>query len=251
MIGVAARSASSRGRCVTDAAQRVAATAPRTDPRLASSPTAATAAAAARARTSGARTVRPPSDRAPWRSSRAPRCDRGRRGRRPGPAVWRRREIPRGGATSRTTPPTGAWLGPRRRTKRSPGASAIGAASRTIPAAVPSGRSRASRPARPTAASTAAVPACSRARVRSATGRRNVTSARSVARTGRIGRQHHAAVELVDPDPGEVERRPSAALDALDGRPVDLDLADPHVAVAGHEPEGVAARQRPAAERAR
>ena len=67
----------------------------------------------------------------------------------------------------------------------------------------------------------------------------------------RIGRQHHPAMELVGPDPGEVEGGAPAALDAVDGRPVDLDLADPHVAVAGHEPERVARAQRPAPERAR
>ena len=77
----------------------------------------------------------------------------------------------------------------RRRTARSPGATAIGAARRSVATEVPSGRSSASRPLRPTRASTAAVPACRRTRDRSGRARRIATRIRSLADDRWIVRQ--------------------------------------------------------------
>ena len=137
----------------------------------------------------------------------------------------------------------------RRSTSRSPAATATGAARRRIAATAPSGRSSASRPLRPTAASTAAVPRWSRARARSGE-RRREPDEQPVARDDRrVVGQLEPAVEVGGVDPGEVERGP-ARVGARDGRAVDLDLADADGPVARHEPEGRAARQRAAAQRA-
>ena len=126
-------------------------------------------------------------------------------------AVCRRRETPRAGTTSMTCPPT-TWCAPdgRRSTNRSPGAAATGSASRRIAAtSVPPGRSMASRPLRPTAASTAAVPRCRRARVRSGSGARRRTSIRSVATTAGIRGEDLPARERLGLDAGDVDRRPA------------------------------------------
>ena len=164
--------------------------------------------------TSGARTAEPLAVvRAPWRSRRAashslvtafagppprlaplggrpsrlaPALGRGEGPRQPAHSFRRLASAgdPRGGVTSSTTPPT--ILSPpevRRRTNRSPGLAATAVASRTIPAADPSGSSIASRPVRPTAPSTAAVPIWTRARARSGSARARRTSSRSVATT--------------------------------------------------------------------
>ena len=131
-----------------------------------------------------------------------------------------------------------------------PARAPIGAASRTIPAA----RRRAAQgiaSAPPDRRIDAAVPACS-ARA-CPVGDRPAGTRRAPGPWRRTG---GSAVSTIPrwsssaPDAGEVERRPSTAVDAVDGRPVDLDLADPHLAIAGHEPERVAAGERPAAERA-
>ena len=93
-----------------------------------------------RVRTSGATATGPlTGSSAPWRSSLAAAIAARRPLRPPSPgeprarSVCRRREIPRGGATSSTVAPTTRSApDDRRRTARSPGATAIGAASRTI-----------------------------------------------------------------------------------------------------------------------
>ena len=97
----------------------------------------------------------------PWSSSRAaaaaatsPACAAAARAAtRSG--VCRRRETPRAGSGSRTTPPTpaGPDVAARRSTNRSPVAAAIGLEAERSAAAAPSGRSSASRPVRPTIAS--------------------------------------------------------------------------------------------------
>ena len=79
------------------------------------SPTARSAASSAIDATSGASS--PPS--MPCRSRRAPGVPAARADTRS--AVWRRRATPRGGCGSRTTPPTGGKVVPRRTTNRSPG----------------------------------------------------------------------------------------------------------------------------------
>ena len=144
--------------------------------------------------TSGAATApdRPSSpSRTPCRSSRAARGadaiargDRGRQAPDPFGRLSATRDAPgrqrhRGPARRRS----GRAPAPRRRTSRSPGATAIGADKRRMAAAAPSGRSIASRPLRPTTPSTAAVPRWTRARARSGSGAASRTRIRSLART--------------------------------------------------------------------
>ena len=127
--------------------------------------------------TSGATATRAapsPPGRAPWRSRRAAAMAAGsRRASAVARAhtrsdVWRRRATPRAGPASRTIAPTMRCVpDSRRMTSRSPAATASGAARRTIAPADPFGSSSASRPARLSVPSTAAVPRWTRARVRS------------------------------------------------------------------------------------
>ena len=159
--------------------------------------------------------------------------------------VARRRETPRGGSASRTRPPASVAAGEgRRTTNASPGAAAIGSARRRIAATSPFGRSTASRPLRPTVASTRAVPSMhvdSRA-IRSAG-----TPARGRWRErGRRAERDEQAVGLRRPsgrtvstvaagdsrcvDAGEVDRRPTAVGDEHVAA-VDLEAADAHRAI--------------------
>ena len=193
---------------------------------------------------------------APWRSSLAAAIA----ARSPVPtavasratrsSVCRRREIPRGGTTSSTMPPTiRSAPDARRRTNRSPGATAIG---RGQPEAS-RGRSRRAGRARPDRSGRRSPrPPPSRRGGGPATGRAGPGAARRGA--DRWPRPHGSsvrtdpAVEVARVDPGEVERRPPG-LGAIHGRAVDLDLADPDRPVARHEPEGGAADRCRAAER--
>ena len=180
----------------------------------------------------------------PWRSSRAAaigrrvaRADGRRRARRParrsGGAARSRAAARRRGPSRRRSAPCPPV---RRSTNRSPGATAIGAASRRIAAADPSGRSSASRPLRPTLASTAAVPRWSRARARSGQRRGEPDEEPVAGDDRRVVGQDEAAMQVARLDAGQVERRPPGPA-RLDGRAVDLDLADPDGPVARHEPE--------------
>ena len=190
--------------------------------------TAASAASAAQVVDVRARAGRPS---APWRSSRAtrPRSARRRsRGRPTRSAVCRRREMPRGGVGSRTTPPTGSIVGPaaqdepvaRPEPRRlgqpdDPGRAAVGQVERV--ATAPPDRGVRRPPSR-----RGAGPA-----LRSATGASERREDRGRSRRPRVGREDHAAVHVGRIDAGEVERRPATVVDAVDGRAVDLDLADP------------------------
>ncbi len=225
----AVRSMVAARRSVRPAAARAAG---RLRPSAPAASTAEMTAASTAAATSGARTAEPLAVvRAPWRSRRAasyslvtafvgppPPPGAARRSSLPSGSgasiapralasrptrsgVWRRREIPRGGVTSSTTPPT--ILSPpevRRRTNRSPGLAATGVASRTIPAADPSGSSIASRPLRPTAPSTAAVPIWTRARARSGSARARADEQPVSRDHGWIVSHDEAAAKIVDID---------------------------------------------------
>ena len=86
--------------------------------------------------TSGARRTASPSTSAPWRSSRAAGSPAASAAARSG--VRRRREIPRGGSGSRTTPPPAVEPGEGwRSANRSPAAAAIGRARRRIASDAP------------------------------------------------------------------------------------------------------------------
>ena len=163
--------------------------------------------------------------------------------------VWRRREMPRAGSGSRTTAPT-IRSAPelRRRTRRSPVATAIGTEQRRIAALVPVGQLEgvATAPShgrigggRPE------VDPCPRAIGQ----RRRQPHEDAIAGDDRrVVGQDQTAMEVAGLDAGEVERRPAGS-GRLDRGAVDLDLADSHGPVARHEPEGRAAGQRPAAQR--
>ena len=142
--------------------------------------------------------------------------------------VWRRREIPRGGMASRTTPPTTrSEPDARRRTKRSPGEAAIGVASRTMPATSRQGSSIAS----PTASAEGGVDG------RGPDVDPGTRSGRAAAERAGRGRglwrrsrgssvENEAAAKVRDLDAGDVERG-AARTGGLDGGAVDLDVADP------------------------
>ena len=58
----------------------------------------------------------------------------------------------------------------------------------------------------------------------------------------RVRGQHHPTAQLTDVDAAEVQRRPSTAGDTLDRRPVDLDLADPHLPAARDKTKSICAQ---------
>ncbi len=155
------------------------------------------------------------------------------------PGVNRRRDTPRGGAGSRTTPPPAVEPGEGcRSAKRSPGAAAISASSRRIASVEPSGRSIASRGPRTTRA-----PGLGRAEMQPeavAIRRRRGWAAGGGETRGRpdrdeqprrrddrgVGGQDPPALGERVVERAEQQRRP-AAVGRLDPRPADLDLADP------------------------
>ena len=182
----------------------------------------------------------------PGRRDRGPvaRCDRRREPRRRARRVWRRREIPRGGATSSTTAPTTRSApDDRRRTSRSPGATAIGPASRRIaergsvgqvervPAAPADARLDRRGPEHGGAPATDRAWPCA---ARRGPGRWPRPTGRPSARARGGARPASTPARLSAVRPGSA---------AIDGRAVDLDLADPDRPVARHEPEGGAASE--------
>ena len=149
---------------------------------------------------------------------------------------------PRGGSTSRTAPPT---IGSRAARPAQDEAVARGRRRSARPAAgsrsaEPSGRSIASRPLRPTATSTAAVPRWSRARVRSGDGRARRTRSRELATTAGSSVRTSPRWSDASSTPARLSAvRPGPALSTA--TPVDLHLADADGPVARHEPQRRAA----------
>ena len=119
------------------------------------------------------------------------------------------------------------------------------------PAIVPSGSTRSSRPARPTAASTRGRAGMEPTAGPIGDGRRERGEHPFRGADRGVGGEHLPTMQLVDPDPGEVERRSPATVHPVDRLAVDLDLADSHVPLARHEAERVAAGDRTAAQACR